>query len=172
MVIAMYIDNLSPTRRALPDPPRLHWGWVLALNIITRGIFEPIWLIVQANWVRKVLGKSKALPWAIVYVCMFPAIFGMAFFVAMVFIVMKVELDPAYLGVLMVLAVLIAIGTRLAAIYILRDELAQAPMHIVLGGVMTFFFGATYFQYHLRDFTFEGASHSALDGTLGLSIRS
>src|SRR6185312_14481945 len=33
------------------DPPGLHWGWVLALGILTRWLFCIIWGFVQASWV-------------------------------------------------------------------------------------------------------------------------
>src|SRR5215831_7101679 len=36
------------------NPPNFHWVGVLVLAIITRGFFSDIWLIVQANWLRKV----------------------------------------------------------------------------------------------------------------------
>ena len=42
--------------RAVPNPPRLHWGWVCLLSFITLGLFGMAWLIVQSCWLRKVRG--------------------------------------------------------------------------------------------------------------------
>ncbi len=47
-------------RSAIPMPPTLHWGLVAAFSILTLGIFGLVWRFVQANWVRKIDGKSKA----------------------------------------------------------------------------------------------------------------
>ena len=40
----------APTN--VPLPPKLHWGWVLLLTIVTAGLFYVIWSFVQAVWVR------------------------------------------------------------------------------------------------------------------------
>jgi len=45
----------------MENPPNFHWGWVLGLGILTRGLFSGIWGLVQANWVRKVSNSSKAI---------------------------------------------------------------------------------------------------------------
>jgi hypothetical protein len=151
--------SAPPVVRAVPDPPRLHWGWVLLLSIITFNLFGMAWLIVQANWVRKVYGRSKALPWAIAYASILPAFF--------LFVVLM-SLLGAFLHVANVQAV-VAVGlllTRLAfavlwivTIFTLRGELSAEPIDIPLGGIMTFFFGPLYFQYHLSDYEVSDEVH-------------
>jgi amino acid transporter len=166
----MYPIDLSATR-PLPQPPRLHWGWVLALNIITLGIFEGVWLIVQANWVRKVRGKSRTMPWAIILAALLPGFFLFIFILGVVFAIAQISLDQSLVGILTNCFRIALVIVRLTTIYTLRNELAEEPINIQTGGVMTLFFGGIYFQYHLQDFTFDGANRSAADGTLGLSLR-
>jgi hypothetical protein len=48
-------------REDLPAPPSMHWGVLLLLSIVTLGLFSLVWSLVQANWVRKVDGQSKAM---------------------------------------------------------------------------------------------------------------
>ena len=36
-----------------PMPPELHWGIVLVLGVLSRGLFISIWVLVQFNWIRK-----------------------------------------------------------------------------------------------------------------------
>jgi len=59
--------SAPPVFRGFPAPPRLHWGIVFGLSVITLGIFGMIWMVVQANWVRKVTKNSKPLIWSLVY---------------------------------------------------------------------------------------------------------
>lgn len=165
----MYPPPSEPYSRPLPQPPRLHWGIVLALNVVTLGIFDLAWIIVQTNWVRKVRGRSTAFIWAIAYASLLPAIFLFFFAVGFAYAMAGREFQaPVLEGLIR----LIFLGVRLAAVYTLRDELQQEPINISTGGIMTFFFGTTYFQYHLHDFYFDGAGNSRQDdGTLGLILR-
>ena len=41
--------SAPPVVRAVPDPPRLHWGWVLVLSLVTFGVFGTAWLIVASE---------------------------------------------------------------------------------------------------------------------------
>lgn len=139
-------------QRALPSPPRLHWGWVLALSIITFGIFGSIWLVVQANWIRRMRGASKGFWFAIANLALLPVIFlyGMAVALAARFFpspstaALMASLDP--------LARLTSFVLYVCAVFTMRSEMERAPIEIPLGGVMTFLFGPLYFQYHLRDY--------------------
>jgi cytochrome c-type biogenesis protein CcmE len=59
-------------------PPRLHWGWILILGVITADFFWAAWLIGQANWARKVRGKSTAFVVGIANCCTLPALLFLA----------------------------------------------------------------------------------------------
>jgi hypothetical protein len=148
-----------------PSPPRLHWGWVLALNILTRGFFGFVWLIVQANWVRKVRGESIAFALAIVHLLFYPGLFAMAFIAGM----MGATKGSPLVTAMIVVGVVTAIALWVATVFRLRSELSQDPIDIPLGGVMTFLFGPIYFQYFLHDYETGYGGKRAADGILGLS---
>jgi hypothetical protein len=166
----MYPTAGLPYARPLPQPPRLHWGFVLFFHIITLGYFESIWLIVQANWVRKVRGRSMPMVWAIVYASVFPI-----FIIAMIFVGVAAGLagqtGSDLVEPLTLIFRLVIIVTRLTSVYTLRSELEESPINISTGGVMTLFFGSIYFQYFLHDFVLDPEDRPSADGTLGLSYR-
>jgi hypothetical protein len=120
-----------------PMPPRLHWGVVLALAIVTFGIFGIIWLFVQAVWVRKIEPKSNALYFLIGYV---------------VAAIMSGVFDQTGLDTVLqlggfVLFLFGVFGMR-RSIENFYDSIGPGAG---LSGVMTFFFNVIYFQYHLND---------------------
>lgn len=53
-------ETADAERAALPAPPSLHWGLVLLFTALTFGIFGIIWPFIQATWVRKIDGQSRA----------------------------------------------------------------------------------------------------------------
>lgn len=156
--------SAPPVARATPRPPRLHWGWVLALQLVTRGFFELGWLIVQANWVRRVQGKSRAFPLSIALASLLPL---MILYIVFMAVVMRLLGDEFQTGAAIMtgLWVIAFIVLRLLTVFTLRAELQEEPIGIPLGGAMTFFFGTIYFQYHLRDW--DGSLEP--NGTLGLA---
>jgi len=147
--------------RVVPDPPRLHWGWVFGLSVITLGFFGQVWMIVQSVWVRKVFGRSKALPWTIAYALTLPVTFLLAIGIG-VFGVLS-HRDPAEIqslsGILIIFMRIAIFVLYLVSVYTLRGELESSPIEIPLGGVMTFFFGPIYFQYHLFDYQVPDEVH-------------
>ncbi len=160
--------------RIVPPPTRLHWGWVLALSILTRGYFNAIWLVVQAYWIKRITGRGESLWWSIAHVCVLPAVFMLAIMIgATVGLVNhgtphpKTKYLGATLGAIAVIFILIA---YVKTVYTMRRDLASAPINIPLGGVMkflstdipvgnvmTFLFSAIYFQYFLRDYVLPDA---------------
>lgn len=127
----------------LPSPPRLHWGWVLALAFVTFGIFPMIWLVVQGNWVAQIRGKCNGRTWAIVWL----ALCGLTFVGGIALAVVGIRSK----GFELVMR-LLSVGSYLAAVFSMKSELENSPINIPLSGVMTFFFGPLYFQYHLQDY--------------------
>ena len=154
--------SAPPVLRVVPDPPRLHWGLVLVLSVVTAGIFGQIWLIVQCVWVRKVYGRSKALPWAIAYLATLPAAIVAGFLIGVVGVLTHRSLGEIQaIANMLTLVVQIAIFVLfLVTAYTLRGELESDPINIPLGGVMTFFFSVIYFQYHLYDYTVPDEVHA------------
>lgn len=121
-----------------PLPPNLHWSLVVVLGIVTVGIFWVIWLFVQAAWIRKVVPKSRALFYLLGYV--------IAAFLAVLFD--KSLVDP----ILRIAGIVLS----LMGIFAMRSDIEEysttlTPAGISLSGVMTFFFSAAYFQYHLKE---------------------
>jgi hypothetical protein len=151
--------SAPPVVRAVPDPPRLHWGWVLLLSFITFNLFGMAWLIVQANWVRKVYGRSKSLPWAIAYASILPALVLFIFVTGFLGAFLHLANVQQVVSIGLVLA-RIALGVLwIVTVFMLRDELSADPINIPLGGIMTFFFGPLYFQYHLSDYQVPDEVH-------------
>jgi len=129
-------------QHAAPLPPgKLHWGVLLLGMIVTAGLFGTIWAFVQANWVRKIDQQSKA----------------------MVFLIIGVVLNLLGQGINVsreapLLALLVLVGS-LVCLYVavfgmrasmLRYYNSVERIGLKLSGVMTFFFGIVYFQYHLH----------------------
>ena len=134
-------------------PPRLHWGWVFALSILTRGLFGEIWLVVQANWIRRVTGRSEARTWAILNLCAIPllVLLAAALGIALGYQGVALAGDQRPWRALEAFVGLSVFAIHVITVFKMRAELESAPIDIPLGSVMTFFFGALYFQYFLRD---------------------
>lgn len=151
--------SAPPVVRAVPDPPRLHWGWLLVLSFITFGYFGMIWLIVQCVWVRKVHGRSKTLPWAIAYASILPALFLSAILIGILVRLLHLQDTAALLSLMTLVARILLAVLWIVTVFSLRGELSSEPIDIPLGGVMTFFFGPIYFQYHLFDYQVTDEVH-------------
>jgi hypothetical protein len=130
-----------------PDPPNLHWGLVLLFSILTCGFFVVAWDLVQAAWMKRVDPTSKAIfiygAATAVVVCLF----FVGFFSAL-----NHTAAPQWVGLLQVVSWVLYLVGR----YSLRASLEEhyngpEPMGLILSGVMTFFFGGIYFQYHIND---------------------
>jgi hypothetical protein len=145
--------------RAVPNPPRLHWGWVFGLSLITFSVFGQAWMIVQSVWVRKVYGHSKALPWAIAYICILPVLFVFGFVMGILGVVLHIQNVEGIVNIAVLVGRLLIFALYLGAAYTLRGELESSPINIPLSGVMTFFFGPVYFQYHLQDYEVTDEVH-------------
>jgi GYF domain 2 len=142
-------SSVSPT--LYPDPPDLPWWIALIIGICTGGIFFVAWDIVQAAWMRRVDMRSIAL-WfyvaaAVLFIINAPWqyhnvshwMFGTP---------LVIHTHDHWLG-----------GGRwilwLIARFVFRSELLNhyngpEPIGLSLSGIMTFFFGGLYFQYHFN----------------------
>ncbi len=121
----------------MPLPPNLHWGIVLALGIVTIGIFFAIWAFVQAVWVKKVRPENRALYYLLGYVAC---------------IVIAVAIGSPG-GALFRLA---AIILMIMAMFSMKADIEEYysmlnPSGLQLSSVLTFFLGVIYLQYHLPE---------------------
>ncbi len=135
-----------PVATIYPAPPNLHWGLVLLFTILSCGLFGSVWELVQAAWLKKVEPASKALVIYIVAIVLLVAIFFVSF-------VGTLTDAPKAFTELAQLAFYIAV---IAGRFSFKNSMEQhyntaEPMGLSLSGVMTFFFGGIYFQYHIND---------------------
>ena len=129
-----------------PDPPNLHWGLVLLFSILSCGLFSAVWNLVQAAWMKKVAPQSTALYYYVASLCALAATFFTGIEAAYTH-----SSNSTVGAVNLVYYILLLIGR-----FSLRSSLEQhynsvEPMGLSLSGVMTFFFGDIYFQYHFND---------------------
>jgi uncharacterized protein DUF4339 len=125
-----------------PPPPSLHWGIVLALDVMTCGLFGWAWAIVQAVWVRKVQPDSKALLYIIIALALFVASPTLRFAASSP----NVELPLRLAGIIMWLVGVFSMKASL------EEHFTSAePIGLRLSPVMTFFFNVVYFQYHFTE---------------------
>jgi hypothetical protein len=157
--------SAPPVYRSFPAPPRLHWGIVFVLSIVTIGIFGMIWMVVQANWVRKVTKNGKPFLLCMVYMLSVPVFFLLAFSGGLAFSIMhQQQALQTFTAVLDGVTRLGLFVLYIVAAYTLKGALEADPIDIPLGGIMTLFFGPTYFQYHLFDYSVEGKVAEQLSG--------
>ena len=140
MGTSAFPHNSTYDPRLVPPPPRLHWGLVLALQILTFGLFGGIWLIVQALWAKRLSGNGRALTWAIVNLVALP-----------VAVVIAAVLRSGGAARLLLLAL------NLTAVFTLRSQLESFPIGMSLSGGLTFLLGPVYFQYHMNNYVLPGA---------------
>ena len=127
----------------IPKPPKLHWAVVLLLTVVTFFIFAVIWMFVEAAWVRKVRPQSRALYYLLGYL-------GAA--VASVVINTSSTTPSALSGVFSLVGMVLV----LVGLFAMKSDIEDFyPMlnrgGVSLSGVMTFFFGVFYIQYHLSE---------------------
>ncbi|HEV2576335.1 MAG TPA: hypothetical protein VGU25_03900 [Acidobacteriaceae bacterium] len=151
--------------RAFPAPPRLHWGWVLVLSIVTLGIFVPVWLFVQARWVKRATGKIRPFAWTTAYLIFYGLIFVLAF-AASLFLTLtgRHELYAVINEEGVYLQRLVGFVLYVASVYLLKSALEAAPIKIPLQGLATFVFGPVYFQWFLCRYKVEGKLGEQLSG--------
>lgn len=141
----------SAAALAYPDPPNLSWGLVLLFSFLTCGLFMIVWNLILSSWARRVQPNSQALIYYIAgYLLLFlnsGASFGFLF-----------AMQHHHIYHRHPVAGLIALAAwvvRLIARFTMRATLEEhfngpEPLGLRLSGVMTFFFGGLYFQYHLN----------------------
>jgi hypothetical protein len=129
-----------------PDSPNLHWGLVLLFSILSCGMFSAVWNLVQAAWMKRVAPQSRALYYYIVGICALAGIFAVSFYSG------ATHTRNTNGSVLNLVYGIITLVGRFSLRSSLEDYFTNVePFGLTLSGVMTFFFGDIYFQYHLND---------------------
>jgi len=132
--------------RQYPDPPNLHWGLVLLFGIISCGLFTTAWDIVQAVWMRQVAPQSKALFYYLAYAA------NLVLIAVLSAMASYQRVHNPLVGILNLAGIVVLIIGRFSLKASLEQHYnAEEPMGLLLSGIMTFFFGAVYFQYHFND---------------------
>jgi len=150
-------DGGAETDIYLP-PPQLHWFLVLLFGCMTESLFYYVWMFVQARWVKKVTGKSLAWGWSVVCI-------ALSALTLLRDINHYVQLGhlPARAGYFDgVLA-----GIYIVTVFALQQELEETIPSLQLSGIMTFFFGPVYFQYHLQKVRLSAVAAAPLSPTEG-----
>ncbi|QHN04680.1 DUF4339 domain-containing protein [Granulicella sp. WH15] len=143
-----------------PDPPNLNWGLVLLFDLVTCSLFQYVWNLIVAAWTRRVQPNSTALFYYIgadllylVYMAVtFVTGFSSAIFMARSGVVYHHSSGEYAMRGFIGLAFWVL---KLIARFQHRESLLEhfngpEPIGLRLSGVMTFFFGGLYFQYHLN----------------------
>jgi hypothetical protein len=137
-----------------PDPPNLHWGIVLLLTVVTCGLFAVVWSIVLASWMKKVQPESRALYWYIGQIAV--AVLGVFAGIGIGVGIGMHTLDRSAATGLQTLIRLASFVMAIIGAFSMKASMEEhfnvaEPMGLSLSGVMTFFFGCLYFQYHFND---------------------
>ena len=145
------VTGTDPTaahaRQTVALPPNLHWGWLLLLNLLTRSLFNFIWMFIQANWARKLSGKNTAL----VLTAMYPA--GIISGVLLEGIgSASQESTLSGLGGALLFVGLVCLIVAAFQISSAMEKYYNSVENIGLrmSGAMIFFFSVIYIQYHIN----------------------
>jgi hypothetical protein len=131
-------------------PPDFHWALVLLVNFFC-GLFQLIWLFVEAGFVKKIDRESKSMAFLIGGIV--TQILAVVVFVTSARASGDRQ-DPSFAFFVPFLLIMLA-GTVLhfIAIFQMRSSIENyyntvEPINLRLSGVMTFFFAVYYFQHH------------------------
>ncbi len=143
---------------AYPDPPNLNWGLVLLFGILTCGLFFIIWEVVIAAFAKRLEPASKAVTYYAIGIVF--GIISVFFSIGSTFallhagaaVVAGAGAGTRAIGSLFSLAytILLLVGRFTVRNTLEKHYNGPEPLGLRLGGVMTFFFGGIYFQYHLN----------------------
>jgi hypothetical protein len=145
-----------------PVPSDLHWALVFLFSMISCGLFNVVWLFIEAAFVKKIMPASKHLA---LYIAGTIVQFGsiIVFYAVIIGLAASSaargsnEPPAAAIGIVAVLywvGLLSAIVLYIIGNFKMRSAMLEyyntvEPINLRLSGVMTFFFAILYFQYHL-----------------------
>lgn len=116
---------------------------VLALNMITQGIYGAYWLSSRTNQLNKILDNKISTTPSMVY---------LVTVIAMLFLNMIAEenLDGAVL-ILFLVVFISFIVSYVMTVFKMKAALEEIMPSKSLGGAMTFLFSSVYFQYKINE---------------------
>jgi hypothetical protein len=137
-----------------PVPPDLHWALVLLIAVFC-GIFQWVWLFIEAGFVKKIKPDSNFLAFLISGLVL-TFVSALAFYSSLIVAVSMNPNNPQPPWAIILIGFAgITTGTVLYVIGIFKMRAAirdyyntVEPINLSLSGVMTFFFSIFYFQYH------------------------
>ena len=141
---ASVIAEIERPMHTTEPPPGLSWVAVLLLSIVTCGVFLSIWMLIQANWVKRVQPSNKAVVGAVLGIVAIVIVFAIAFLEgagAVQSSTTKTASD---------LLAPVSWVTYLVAVFHMRSVLNER-FGAGMGGIATFFFGVLYIQWHFAD---------------------
>jgi hypothetical protein len=138
-----------------PDPPNLHWALVLLIGMLTCGFFVLAWDVVQAIWIKKVQPETKAFFYVLIFLGL--EVVNVALAMWKGFMIGMHHMDSSVFTLVSRISMLVGIACFVLLIvyrFVMKSSLERHfntadPVGLSLSGVMTFFFGGLYFQYHL-----------------------
>ncbi len=141
----------EPYQEPYPNPPNLNWGLVLLFDLLTMSVFQMVWNVIVAVWMRRVQPNSRALFY-------YAAGYGMVLVYmwlripAIVASLHHVVIQPTV--VVKVVGLLSWVG-RLLARFSMKSSLEEhyntaEPLGLRLNGFLVFFFGGLYIQSQLN----------------------
>jgi hypothetical protein len=139
-----------------PDPPNLHWVLVLVIGMVTCGLFMVVWELLQVMWLKKVQPNSKAPLYYFIFLGLWVLNLVLSF--GRVGLMVAHQMDNSAMVAMAGVGGLISLGTIAMMIvyrFVMKSSLEQHftavdPIGLTLSGIMTFFFGGLYFQYHFN----------------------
>ena len=148
---------IDPAVESVPLPPNVHWILILLINVVLRlaklgFVFNAIWMLVLATWARKLDGDNNTL----VYAAMYPAsLIAGALAVRVLRTGGMSREAAAAVGILLIVGSLIAYFVGIFKIKAAMETYYNSTENIglLLSGVMTFFFGCVYLQFHVNRLT-------------------
>lgn len=134
----------APEVQHVALPPNWHWAIVLILGGITRGFFNLVWAVIQANWARKLINDNKPM----VLVSMYPT----AIITGSLILVLMRNSAFAGIGGFLIFGGLIVYIVGMFSIKNAMEEYYNSTENIglKLSGPMTFFFSTVYIQYQIN----------------------
>ena len=135
-----------------PDPPNLSWGLVLLFDVLTCGVFQMVWNLIVAAWMKRVQPTSQAIIYYAVGYVLVLAYSGLSFplFLGAMHhhVVLGSQIGVRFLG-------FVAWIIRIVARFSMKSSLEEhfnttEPIGLQLNGVLIFFFGGLYIQSQLN----------------------
>jgi hypothetical protein len=142
-----------------PDPPNLQWWVVLLIAIFTCGLFLVVWDFVQVLWVKKVEPTTKVFRYFLIFIGLYVLNILVSF--AKGFLVFARTSNPSLNRTFLIVSgisiffTIVSIVMMIVYRFTMRTSLLQHfngpdPVGLSLSGIMTFFFGSLYFQFHFN----------------------